>query len=252
MNDGTGGAAMRDRIPCVAAFMRTHRWSLNVSLFTIIIAGCILYGHPALDSYHASMLWGLSSAIGVTVVVGFTIVYRLLRAVETRLVQSRIPFVAAFMHTHGRSLKISLFSIISCGTILYADPVLDRKHATILWGLLLAGGLTVVVVVKSVYRLLTYGIQRLVKKKQGIAFINRLSSRDLYTMLDLMDHDRDVSHVPFGNATIFQTLCDLRIIAKKEMRVGNARSSRYVVTDWAKARILKEVQRVFGDKKENR
>ncbi|ABX07789.1 hypothetical protein Haur_5161 (plasmid) [Herpetosiphon aurantiacus DSM 785] len=243
---------MRDRIPFLATFRRTYGRSLNVSLFTIIISGCILYGHPSLDSYQARMLWGLSSAIGVTVVVCFTIAHRLLRAVKTRLVHSRIPFVAAFMRTYGRSLNISLFSIISCGSILYVNPGLDREHATILWGMFIVGGLTVVVLFYVGYRILAYGIQRLVKKKKGIDFINGLDKGDLFRLFDFMEYERDVSHVRFRNATIFQTLCDLTIIAKKEIRVGNARSSGYFVTDWAKARILKQVQRVFVDKKTNR
>lgn len=240
---------MRDRIPFLTAFMSTHGRSLNVSLFTIVIGGCILYGHPSLDLYQASMLWGLGSAIGLTVVVGFTIAHRLLRHVETRLVHSRIPFVAAFMRNHGQSLKIGLFSIFSCGTILSVDPALDKEHATILWGMFIVGGVTVVVVVKSVYRILAYGIQRLVKKKQGIAFINGVTKGDLFVLFTFIEYERDVSHVRFRNATMFQTLCDLRIIAKKEMRVGNERSYRYVMTDWAKARIL---NRVFGNTKANR
>lgn len=249
MNDGTGGAAMRDRIPCVAAFMRNHGRLLKISLLSIVSCGSIVSFHPSLDRDQVGMLWGLCSAIVLTVVVCFTIVHRLLRAVETRLVQSRIPFVAAFVRTHGRSLKISLFSILSCGTILSVDPALDRKHATILWGMFLAGGLTVVVVVKSVYWILKYCLQRLVKKKKGIDFINGLNKGDLFLFFDFMAHDRDFSQERFRNATMFQIVCDLNIITKKEIRVGNARSYRYVVTDWAKARIL---NRVFGAPKANR
>jgi len=245
----SGGASMRDRIPFLTAFMSNYERSLKVSLFTIVICGSILYGHPSLDLYQATILWGICIAVGLTVVVCVTIVHRLLRHGETRLVNSRIPFLAAFMRNHGRSLKISLFSIISCGSILYLDPALDRYQATILWGMFIAGGLTVVVVVNSVYRILKYGITRLVNKKKGIDFINGLDKLGLFVLFDSVEYDRDVSQIRFRNATIFQTLCDLNIIAKKETRAGDVRSSRYFVTDWAKARILK---RLFGDTKANR
>lgn len=242
---------MRDRIPFLTAFMSNYGQSLKVSIVSIVSCGGILSFHPSLDRDHVGILWGLCSAIVLTVVVCFTIVHRLLRHGETRLVNSRIPFLAAFMRNHGQLLKVTLFSIISCGSILYLDPALDRYQATILWGMFIAGGLTVVVVVNSVYRILKYGITRLVNKKKGIDFINGLDRRGLYVLFDSAEYDKDVSQIRFRNAT-FQTLCDLTIIAKKETRVGDARSSGYFVTDWAKARILKQLQRVFVDKKANR